>query len=159
MKSAGSRAGEKSSPRSVSKASVTPASAPDSAQRALGRATRQRLSLLAIVAREARPLSPYELHELAVREIASIGLSTVYRTLRSLEEAGEIRAVAIPGQPARYELSEAASHHHHHFHCRTCDRVYDLHGCPGGLKQLLPKGFTLEDHTIVLSGLCDRCTA
>jgi Fur family ferric uptake transcriptional regulator len=129
-----------------------------SAQRALGRATRQRLSLLAIVGREARPLSPYELHELAVRELPTLGLSTVYRTLRSLEEAGEIRAVAIPGQPARYELAEVASHHHHHFHCRTCDRVYDVEGCPGGLKQLLPKGFTLEDHTIVLSGRCDRCT-
>jgi Fe2+ or Zn2+ uptake regulation protein len=26
------------------------------------------------------------------------------------------------------------------------------------LKHLLPRGFTLEDHTIVLTGRCDRCS-
>jgi Fur family ferric uptake transcriptional regulator len=131
--------------------------APASAQLALGRATRQRCALLAIIAREARPLSPYELHDLALRAIPSISQSTVYRNLRALEGAGEIHAVSIPGQSPRYELAEVASHHHHHFHCRGCDRVYDLEGCPGGLRGLLPRGFTLEGHTIVLSGKCETC--
>jgi Fe2+ or Zn2+ uptake regulation protein len=71
--------------------------APASAQHALGRATRQRSVLLKIIAREARPLSAYELHELAVRELASISQSTVYRNLRALEDAGEIHAVLILG--------------------------------------------------------------
>ena len=133
------------------------AAAPQSAHAALGRSTRQRSALLAIIAREARPLSPYELHDLAMRELPSIGQSTVYRTLRALEEAHEVHAVEIPGQPPRYELAEVAAHHHHHFHCRGCDRVYDLEGCPGGLRNLLPSGFTLEEHTIVLSGKCGDC--
>lgn len=140
-------------PRSL----VAKAAAPESAHAALGRSTRQRSALLAIIAREARPLSPYELHDLARRELPSIGQSTVYRTLRALEEAREIQAVAIPGQPPRYELAEVAAHHHHHFHCRGCDRVYDLEGCPGGLRNLLPRGFTLEEHTIVLAGKCEAC--
>ena len=140
-------------PRSL----VAKAAAPESAHAALGRSTRQRSALLAIIAREARPLSPYELHDLALRAIPSISQSTVYRNLRALEEAGEIHAVSIPGQLARYELAEIAAHHHHHFHCRGCDRVYDLEGCPGGLRGLLPRGFTLEEHTIVLSGKCEAC--
>ena len=111
-------------PRSL----VAKAAAPESAHAALGRSTRQRSALLAIIAREARPLSPYE-----------------------------VQAVAIPGQPPRYELAEVAAHHHHHFHCRGCDRVYDLEGCPGGLRNLLPRGFTLEEHTIVLAGKCGAC--
>ncbi|MBI1302684.1 MAG: transcriptional repressor [Phycisphaera sp.] len=138
---------------------TTAARPPASAQEALGRTTRQRSALLAIIAREARPLSPYELHELAVRELPSISQSTVYRNLRALEAAREIHAVSIPGQQPRYELAEIASHHHHHFHCRGCDRVYDLEGCPGGLRGLLPRGFTLEEHTIVLSGKCRTCAA
>lgn len=145
-----------------SKATASPTSkaadpALQSANDALGRTTRQRRLLLSILAREQRPLSPYELHELAVRELPSLGLSTVYRTLRALDEAEEICAVDVPGQTPRYELAEAAAHHHHHFHCRACDRVYELKGCPGGIRQLLPRGFTLEDHTIVLTGRCDRC--
>lgn len=131
--------------------------APASAQRALGRATRQRSVLLKIIAREARPLSAYELHELAVRDLASISQSTVYRNLRALEDAGEVHAVPIPGQQPRYELADTASHHHHHFHCSGCDRVYDLEGCPGGLRALLPRGFTLEEHTILLAGKCNAC--
>jgi Fur family ferric uptake transcriptional regulator len=138
---------------------AAPARPPASAQRALGRATRQRSALLAIIARESRPLSPYELHDLALRAIPTISQSTVYRNLRALEAAGAIHAVSIPGQPARYELAEAASRHHHHFHCRDCDRVFDLEGCPGGLRGLLPRGFTLEEHTIVLSGKCRACVA
>lgn len=130
-----------------------------SAQQALGRSTRQRTALLSIIAREARPLSPYELHDLALREIPSISQSTVYRNLRSLEQAGAIHGVAIPGQPPRYELAEIAAHHHHHFLCRSCDRVYDLEGCPGGLRALLPRGFTLEDHTLVLAGRCSECAS
>jgi len=133
--------------------------APASAQQALGRSTRQRSAILSIIARESRPLSPYELHALALRAIPSISQSTIYRNLRALEEAGEIHAVSIPGQPPRYELAEVAAHHHHHFHCRGCDRVYDLEGCPGGLRGLLPRGFKLEEHTIVLSGKCSTCAA
>jgi len=129
-----------------------------SATGALGRSTRQRRTILAIIASEARPLSPVELHELAQGELPQIGLSTIYRNIRALEHAGEIRAVDIPGQPPRYEPAAVAAHHHHHFHCTECDRVYDLHGCPGGLRDLLPRGFTLQEHTIVLSGHCERCS-
>lgn len=145
------------SSRQRASAATARSAAPDSARRALGRSTKQRTLLLAIVAREGRPLSAYELHEHAAREQPRLGLSTVYRTLRALEEAGEIRPVEIPGQPPRYELAAVAAHHHHHFHCRGCDRVFDLEGCPGGISKLLPRGFTLETHTIVLSGLCGAC--
>jgi len=148
-------------PRTTAPARTPPSAqqAPASALHALGRSTRQRSALLAIIARESRPLSPYELHDLALRAIPSISQSTVYRNLRALEEAGEIHAVSIPGQPPRYELAAVTAHHHHHFHCRGCDRVYDLEGCPGGLRGLLPRGFTLEEHTIVLSGKCSACVA
>lgn len=134
-----------------------PAARRTSAQEALGRTTRQRSALLDIIAREGRPLSPYELHDLAVRVIPSMSRSTVYRNLRALEDARQIHAVSIPGQAPRYELARAAASHHHHFHCQRCDRVYELEGCPGGLKGLLPRGFTLEDHTIVLTGKCGAC--
>jgi Fur family ferric uptake transcriptional regulator len=129
----------------------------DGAASAFGRSTKQRRLLLEIVTREGRPLSPGELLELARAALPTIGLSTVYRTIRALEEAREIAAVEVPGQPPRYELAQVAARHHHHFHCVACDRVYDLEGCPGGMRNLLPSGFTLEQHTLVLTGRCRDC--
>jgi len=121
------------------------------------RMTQQRRAIMACFEAVDRPLSPGELLELAQRTIPNLGLSTVYRTLRALEVAGQIVPVDVPGDAPRYERAEVAAHHHHHFHCRTCDRLYDIHGCPGGLQKMLPDGFQLEGHQITLSGVCDAC--
>lgn len=123
----------------------------------MARMTRQRQAIEEAFHAAARPLSPHEVHLAASREIADLGLSTVYRTLRRLEEEGLIVPVDVPGEAPRYELSKAAEHHHHHFHCDKCGKVYDIHGCPTGLAKLLPRGFTLSSHTIVLHGICAAC--
>ncbi|MCH2140138.1 MAG: transcriptional repressor [Phycisphaerales bacterium] len=104
-----------------------------------------------------RPLSIPELHTLAKQRLSSIGLRTVYRAVRRLQDAGEIVTVSVPGNSDRYELANIAAKHHHHFHCKACDRFFDIHGCPGGLNKLLPKGFKLENHDLTLSGLCASC--
>ena len=104
-----------------------------------------------------RPLSIDELHELASSDLDSLGLRTVYRVVRKLQQAEEIVIVSVPGSSDRYELASAAAKHHHHFHCKACDRYFDVHGCPGGLSKLVPEGFKLQHHELTLSGLCDAC--
>lgn len=121
------------------------------------RVTKQREAIEAAFRSTGRPLSPPEIHALASATIENLGLSTVYRTLRRLEDEGLITPVTVPGEAPRYELAHVASHHHHHFHCRVCGRVYDIHGCPTGLKQMAPRGFRVEDHTVVLHGVCKAC--
>ena len=123
----------------------------------MARMTRQREAIERAFVRAGRPLSPPEVHALASRKLPTLGLSTVYRTLRRLEEEGLIAAVTVPGEPPRYELAQIAASHHHHFHCRRCGRVFDIDGCPTGLAKMAPPGFVVEDHTVVLHGLCDRC--
>ena len=122
------------------------------------RMTKQLLAIQAAIEEARRPLSIEELHSLAARDIESLGLRTVYRAVRRLQEAGEIVSVSVPGSSDRYELASIASKHHHHFHCTACDRYFDIHGCPGGLNKLVPEGFTLEDHDLTLSGLCASCS-
>lgn len=121
------------------------------------RVTKQREAIQAAFASTKRPLSPTELHTLAERSVPGLGLATVYRTLRRLESEGLITPIAVPGEPPRYELAHIADHHHHHFHCRVCGRVYDIHGCPTGLQKMAPSGFVVEDHTVVLHGICKAC--
>ena len=121
------------------------------------RTTRQLNAIRNVISEAGRPLSIPEIHELALQSLESLGLRTVYRTLRKLEESGEVTSVAVSGGADRYELASVAAQHHHHFHCTACDRYFDIHGCPGGLNKLLPEGFTLHRHELTLSGLCDAC--
>ncbi len=95
------------------------------------------------------------LHE-AQETAPALGIATVYRNLKAMVEDGSLRPVELPGGPSRYEI--AGKGHHHHFHCRGCDRVFEVEDCPGRLADLTPRGFCLESHEIILYGLCAGCS-
>jgi Fur family ferric uptake transcriptional regulator len=119
------------------------------------RNTRQRNAIRSAFDAAARPLGAQEVHELAQPAAPGLGIATVYRCIARLLEEGELVAVELPGGPPRYE--RAGLSHHHHFHCNSCGRVYDLPGCTGNIEQLIPRGFTLDRHEIVLYGACSAC--
>ena len=121
------------------------------------RRTRQGDALAAAFQRAGRPLSPKEALALGQRHVPELSLATVYRWLKRSVAEGELVPVDLPGESSRYELAAAAAKHHHHFRCGTCDRVFDLHGCAPGVEGLAPRGFTGEDHEVVLYGTCKDC--
>ncbi|MCC6427663.1 MAG: transcriptional repressor [Phycisphaerales bacterium] len=119
------------------------------------RQTRQRQAIREAFTTAGRPLSPSEILTLAKPRARGLGMATVYRSIRAMVEAGELVEVELPGEPPRYEI--AGKHHHHHFHCRTCKKVYEVEGCPPDLGILVPRGFALEDHEVILYGRCASC--
>lgn len=119
------------------------------------RHTRQRDIIMRTIEDAARPLAKQEILTLAQREIPGLGIATVYRTVKILCEEGWLEAVDLPNSQVRYERKGKG--HHHHFHCRDCDRVFEIDGCPGNLRNLAPRGFQTESHEIVISGLCAGC--
>ena len=133
------------------------------------RQTRQRDALMQALRDSARALSPAELCALGQRSVPTLNLSTVYRQLAALLEAGEVLKVDLPGQSARYEAvcvrsrhagehgHDARDHHHHHFHCTACRRVFPIHACPGTMDDLAPPGFRVARHDLTLQGLCVDC--
>ena len=121
------------------------------------RMTRQREAIMQTLSRSARPMGPGEILKAAGKHVKSLSLATVYRNLKAMTEDGQVHPVQLPGESPRYELSEAAAKHHHHFHCETCDRVFDIAGCPKGLEGMVPSGFTLRSHELVLYGVCRGC--
>lgn len=125
------------------------------------RSTRQRTAIRQVIVTAARPLTPHEILEGVRETVSAAGIATIYRNIKLLLDEGEIRAVMLPGENARYEaISEAHGHdHHHHFHCIPCDRVFDVAGCPGSMTQLAPAGFTVERHEVTLYGVCADCSA
>ena len=119
------------------------------------RMTNQRRAILAVLAETQRPMSPEEILELARREVEKLNQATVYRNLTSLIEDKQLVRVELLGKPPRYELAGLA--HHHHFLCQECDRMFDLPGCHGLLKQAVPPGFEATGHELVMFGRCKTC--
>jgi Fur family ferric uptake transcriptional regulator len=119
------------------------------------RRTRQRDAVQRVIDEASDPLTPQDIHDAAQTHAPGLGIATVYRTLKLLEGGGEIVAVELPGEPARYE--SAGLGHHHHFHCRQCGRVFDVADCPKQLERITPPGFRLERHEVLLYGVCAGC--
>jgi Fur family ferric uptake transcriptional regulator len=121
----------------------------------MNRSTRQRDAIKSVIQSAKRPLSPREVLEGARVAVDALGIATVYRNLKLLAAQGAIQVITLPGESARYEMRESA--HHHHFKCTTCRRVYDIPGCPGNLRRLAPRGFTVDHHDVTLYGHCSDC--
>jgi len=119
------------------------------------RNTQQGNAIRQALKKAGRPLSAQETLAMAQNKVPGLGIATVYRNLKSLQQDGSVVAVELPGQSPRWEL--APEKHHHHFLCNTCDKLYEINACPEDLQRLLPAGYTLEEHDILLRGLCDNC--
>lgn len=120
------------------------------------RRTDQKAAIGAVIEAAERPLTAQEICELAQEAVPGLGIATVYRNVKSLVESDGLCAVDLPGEPTRYERADLG--HHHHFQCDECGRVFDVHGCPGGVKAIVPDGFQLRHHEILMYGRCDACS-
>lgn len=120
------------------------------------RQTKQKEAIVSVLKKTHQPITIQEIHHLALKTVPSLGIATVYRMLKSLQEEGSIKALELPGQPLHYE--EAHKGHHHHFCCNMCQGVFELEKCWGEINQLAPKNFQVTDHEIILYGTCANCT-
>ena len=121
------------------------------------RQTRQRDAILQVIAEAPGPLSVPEIHEKATEKLETLGIATVYRTLKLLQENQQIQTVILPSGESRFESAEHG--HHEHFQCRACTRVFDVHTCslPKTRGATLPGGFVVEDHELTYYGTCPDC--
>ncbi|MDE2692280.1 MAG: transcriptional repressor [Acidobacteriota bacterium] len=117
------------------------------------RRARQQQTVLSALDEADGPLSARELWSRLSG--TGVGLATVYRALQRGVEEGTLEAVEVLGGGLRYEPRDRE--HHHHFLCSSCDRAFDLFGCVEGLEDLLPGGFQMTGHEVVLLGTCDGC--
>ena len=124
---------------------------------AMERNTRQRAAIEAAIRAAGRPLSPQEILQAAQADAPGLGIATVYRQIKALQDDQQIQAVLLPGENPRYEL--AGQQHHHHFHCSRCQRVFDIHACPGNVAAIAPSGFEVQRHELTLYGVCGDCGA
>lgn len=119
------------------------------------RSTKQRAAIEHAMTKAARPLTPQEVLELAQATLPGLGIATVYRAIKAMAEEGLLHEVHLPERSPMYEVAHHG--HHHHFQCTACQRVFDVHACPGDLAGLAPPGFSVDRHEITLYGRCSDC--
>ena len=123
------------------------------------RATRQRAAVSALLDRIDDFRSAQEIHEQLRRAGEGIGLTTVYRTLQTLAEGGEVDMLRTGSGEAVYRRCDSA-HHHHHLVCRRCGAAVEIEG-PAvetwAQKVADEHGYVELSHTLEIFGLCRRC--
>jgi len=104
-----------------------------------------------------RELSGQDLHALLRQSPQAMGLATVYRHLRQLQQRGLIRCRHLPSGEALFAPVERDEHH---LTCVDCGTTLVLEHCPMHNVQLhgdQADGFQLLFHTLEFFGLCRNC--
>ncbi|CAK6693163.1 MULTISPECIES: Fur family transcriptional regulator [unclassified Synechococcus] len=117
---------------------------------------RQQL-LLEQLKRADRELSGQDLHALLRQGPQPMGLATVYRHLRQLQQRGLIRCRHLPSGEALFAPMERDEHH---LTCVDCGATLVLEHCPMHNVKLhgdQADGFQLLFHTLEFFGLCSHC--
>ncbi len=84
-----------------------------------------------------------------------IGLATVYRVLTQFVSAGLVERHHFEGGQAIFELNRGT--HHDHIVCQQCGRVEEFYDEMIEKQQhdiAQSKGFTINDHALIIYGRC-----
>ena len=121
------------------------------------RSTRQRDLIVDAFFRAGRHVNAEELHRSVRKKDGSIGVATVYRTLRLLTESGVAASRNFGDGQSVYEI---ADEHHDHLICTGCGTIIEFEN--EAIEQLQLEvadrhGFTITHHKLELYGLCGSC--
>jgi Fur family ferric uptake transcriptional regulator len=123
------------------------------------RGTRQRGEILSLLRETSEFRTAQQLFAQLRAEGSKVGLTTVYRNLQALAEAGEADTMRLPSGEQVYRLCGTESHHHH-LMCRHCGRTIDVAG-PAveawTAKIATEHGFIEIAHTLDILGTCPEC--
>ncbi|MBC8448205.1 MAG: transcriptional repressor [Chloroflexi bacterium] len=122
------------------------------------RVTPQRVLILETIREGGGHLDADEIYRRARQKAPHLSLSTVYRTIGVLKEAGVIEELHLGEGHHHYELR--AEKGHHHLICQACGQVIEF-DCPFSQElwhSLSGKhGFEITDVRLSLLGYCADC--
>jgi Fur family ferric uptake transcriptional regulator len=124
------------------------------------RQTRQRTAVKAALEGRDEFMSAQQLHDVLRRQGDSVGLTTVYRSLQALAEAGEVDLLVTDDGETVYR--RCSPEHHHHLVCRSCGRTVEIAGPAVEAwadSMAREHGFTEISHTLELFGRCGDCSS
>jgi Fur family ferric uptake transcriptional regulator len=125
------------------------------------RPTRQRTAVAEALARLDGFTSAQALHDALRHEGASVGLTTVYRHLQALADAGEVDVLRTDDGESVYRRC-VGEDHHHHLVCRGCGATVEVTGpaVEAWAEAVAGEhGYTDVSHTLEVFGTCRSCAS
>lgn len=125
------------------------------------RMTRQRASIADLLEATEDFRSAQQLHEVLRARGEPTGLATVYRTLQTMADAGQVDVLRTADGENLYRRCERTEHHHH-LVCRSCGATIEIDGPTVESWATLvgsTHGFIDIEHTIELFGTCSDCAS
>ncbi|MBN1250423.1 MAG: transcriptional repressor [Anaerolineae bacterium] len=122
------------------------------------RLTPQRLALVDILTHTDRHFSAQQLHERLRQRFPTTSLATVYKTLNTLRELGEVTEMGFSDDDTRYDAMDP--HPHPHLVCIQCRRIIDAEvEPPDELAERLEQisGYRILSHRLEFYGICPEC--
>jgi len=134
---------------------------PDIATRSPGRrmTAQRRLILETLQLVQGHPTAE-EVYKLVKPQAPRLHLSTVYRTMRWLEEEGLVSSLWLEGDRRQERFDTSLPTEHHHFVCSHCKQVIefdtpDLASIQTRIEQ--EHGCQIESASLVFYGICRQC--
>jgi Fur family transcriptional regulator, ferric uptake regulator len=122
------------------------------------RSTQQRSAIRSLLSQADGFHSAQELHLMLRDRGTKVGLTTVYRALQALVDAGHVDVMRPPSGELLYR--RCSSDHHHHLVCRNCGKTVEVVG-PAiedwATSIAAEHGFRDIDHTFEVFGSCPSC--
>jgi Fur family ferric uptake transcriptional regulator len=124
------------------------------------RPTRQRAAVAAALDTSDEFRSAQDIHAMLRESGDSIGLTTVYRALQAMTDAGQVDVLRTDDGEAVYR--RCSTSHHHHLVCRGCGRTVEVDG-PAverwAERVARDNDFIDVSHTLEVFGTCAACAA
>ncbi|MDJ0411406.1 Zinc uptake regulation protein [Rhodococcus fascians] len=123
------------------------------------RATKQRSAISDLLDTIEEFKSAQDLHDELRKRGEGIGLTTVYRTLQTLADAGTVDVLRTDNGESVYR--RCSSGHHHHLVCRSCGFTVEVEGPTvekWSQSVAESNGFSDVSHTIEIFGTCSQCS-
>ena len=118
------------------------------------RPTHQRLEIMKYLAKNRLHPTAEMIYCELKEEIPTFSKTTVYNTLKLLEEKGVISALATDEDQVRYEANLTP---HGHFKCVYCGALFDFE-LPGGIPQKKEvDGCLVLEYQVMAKGICREC--
>src|SRR4051795_8012471 len=122
------------------------------------RRTRQRAAVEEVVRELSEFRTAQQIHDDLRHRGDGVGLTTVYRNLQLMADAGELDAIRTTDGETAYRRCSGG--HHHHLVCRSCGRTVEVSG-PAVERWASAvadeHGFREVSHDLEIFGTCSSC--
>lgn len=123
------------------------------------RVTHQRTAIFRALVQQAEHPTIEDVFTRVQKQLKTISLDTVYRTIATFEEYGLVRRVLHIDNATRLDVNLTT---HHHLVCSMCNTIEDFYW-PDFDRMKPPRSVAhwerIDTKHVVISGLCARCQA